>query len=293
MIIDAHQHVYWHGRDAAGLVADMDANGIDKAWMLNWEIAPQEDAINYHAVLNPEHRRADGTHPGIPLSDCIKARNLYPDRFILGYAPHPLLGDAPKIFESAVKIHSVKICGELKVRMLIEDPRCINLFRKAGELGCPVTVHLDIPYMPDGENGTKYVPNWYLGTVENFERVLAICPETNFLGHAPGFWREISGDADTCSEGYPSGPVVEGGKLWRVFEKYPNLYGDLSAGSGMRALKRDPEHAKKFITAFADRLLFARDYYGSDLQDFLKTLELPAEIMDKVYYKNAQRLLSE
>ena len=37
MIIDAHQHVFWHGRDDAGLIADMDEQGIDKAWALTWE----------------------------------------------------------------------------------------------------------------------------------------------------------------------------------------------------------------------------------------------------------------
>ena len=31
MIIDAHQHVFWHGRDDAGLISDMDEQGIDKA----------------------------------------------------------------------------------------------------------------------------------------------------------------------------------------------------------------------------------------------------------------------
>ncbi len=292
MIIDAHQHVYWHGKDAAGLIGDMDANSIDKAWLLNWEIAPQEDALKFHGVLNPQHIRPDGTHPGVPFSDCIKARDLYPDRFILGYAPHPLQGDAPMLFESAVKIHGVKICGELKVRMLIEDPRCINLFRKAGELGCPVVVHLDIPYIPDSKGGQMYCPDWYLGTVDNLEHVLAACRETNFLGHAPGFWREISGDADTCTEIYPCGSVVEGGGLWQLFEKYPNLYGDLSAGSGLRAISRDAEHAKKFITAFADNLLFARDCYGNDLQNFLKTLNLPNDTMDKIYYSNAKKLIN-
>jgi predicted TIM-barrel fold metal-dependent hydrolase len=292
MIIDAHQHVNWHGKNVHGLIADMDANGIDKAWLLNWDIAPNEDIPQYHGSLNPQHLRPDGTHPGIPFSDCIKAKELYPDRFILGYAPHPIYGDAEKYFESAVKIHGVKVCGELKVRMLIDDPRCINLFRKAGELGCPVTVHLDIPYVPDGNGGYTYCPLWYLGTVENLERVLAACPETNFLGHAPGFWREISGDADSLSAGYPKTPVTPGGKLYRILDQYNNLYLDLSAGSGLWALKRDPQHAAIFLKRYSDRILFARDYYGSDLLDFLNTLDLPQEVQNKMYFGNAMRLIT-
>jgi hypothetical protein len=41
--------------------------------------------------------------------------------------------------------------------------------------------------------------------------------------------------------------------------KYPNLYGDLSAGSGCNALARDPEYAIKFMTEFQDRLMFGLD----------------------------------
>ncbi len=293
MIIDAHQHVYWHGKDVHGLIADMDENGIDKAWILNWNITPEEDAPGYHNVLNPEHVRPDGTHPGIHLSDCVKAKELYPDRFILGYAPHPLMGKAPSFFESAYHMHGVRVCGELKARILYDDPRCINLFRKAGELGCPVILHIDVPYLTDKEGKMQYQPDWYGGTVENLERAMQACPETNFLGHAPGFWREISGDSATEPEMYPHGPVVSGGKLWSLFEDYPNLYGDLSACSGLYALKRDAEHARNFITAFADRLIFARDFFGSDWQDLLNSLSLPKDIIDKVYYKNAQKLTGD
>ena len=43
-------------------------------------------------------------------------------------------------------------------------------------------------------------------------------------------------------------------------EAYPNIYGDLSAGSGNGALGRDLEFAKAFITRRADRLMFGTDY---------------------------------
>lgn len=31
MLIDSHQHLFWHGRNDAGLVADLDEQGIYKA----------------------------------------------------------------------------------------------------------------------------------------------------------------------------------------------------------------------------------------------------------------------
>ena len=292
MIVDTHQHVRWHRRDEDGLVADLDENGIARAWLLTWENPPPEDTASYLTALNPEHLRPDGSHPGLPLADVLAACRRYPDRFVPGYCPDPRLGNAAVWFENAVKMHGVRICAEWKFRMLIDDPRCIELFRTAGALGCPVVLHLDAPWLMDPEKGTRrFEPAWYGGTTENLERALLACPDTVFIGHAPGFWREISGDADEAPGFYPSGPVTPGGRLFRLFETHPNLWADLSAGSALRALKRDPELSVKLLTTFSDRFLFGRDYYGSDLLDFLRALPLAPEVMDKVLCGNALRLV--
>lgn len=291
MLIDSHQHVFWHGRDDRGLIADMDEQGIDYAWLLSWEIPRTEDARVYHPALNPEHIRPDGTHPGLVFHDQLVARRAYPTRFVLGYCPDPMLDSAPDLFHSAVRIHGVRICGEWKCRMLIDDPRSLQLFRRAGELGCPVVLHLDAPYLPDAASGAPtYQPMWYGGTVANLERALKACPDTTFIGHAPGFWREISGDANRCPDAYPAGPVTPDGRIYGLLERYPNLYADLSAGSALRALSRDPAHARGFLTSFSERLLFARDYYGGELREFLDTLDLPVDVWENISYRNAQTL---
>lgn len=291
-IIDSHQHVFWHGRDDAGLVADMDEHGIERAWLLTWEIAPWEDSPAYHGVLNPLNLRADGTHAGITFGDLVQTRDRYPDRFVLGYCPHPLLGDAPKLLRAAVNMFGVQVCAEWKFRIPFDDPRSLELFYAAGELKLPVVLHLDVPYMKDEDGVRTYQPSWYGGTVDNLERALEACPDTTFIGHAPGFWREISGDAADDPSLYPRGPVVEGGKLFRLFDNYPNLYADLSAGSGRYALERDPAHAVKFLNRYSDRLLFARDYYEQDLHNFLQTLELSEEVTENIYHRNAEKLLA-
>jgi predicted TIM-barrel fold metal-dependent hydrolase len=292
MLIDTHQHVLWHGRDVAGLVADMDEHGIDLAWLLTWEIAPAEDAASYHGVLNPEHMRPDGTHAGIPLSDLVKARDRYPDRFVLGYCPHPLHGDAPALLEAAYRIHGVRVCGEWKFRVPFDDPRCLNLFRKAGELMMPVVLHLDVPYLREADTGKAiYQPAWYGGTVDNLERALQACPDTNFIGHAPGFWREISGDADEASAAYPQGPIAPDGKIEQLLRRYPRLYADLSAGSALCALKRDPTFSCELLERYPDRFLFARDYYGGELQAFLRQLKLSDQAWAAITQGNAERLV--
>ncbi len=290
-IIDAHQHVFWQGRDDRGLVADMDEHGIASAWLLSWEMTPAEDEAAYHEVLNPLHARGDGTHRGIPLSDLILARDRFPGRFELGYCPHPLLGNAPALLRAAVRMYGVRICGEWKFRLPFDDPRCLELYRAAGEVGLPVVLHLDVPYLIiDGRS--TYVPRWYGGTVDNLERALIACPETNFIGHAPGFWREIGGEADTHPGGYPSGPVQAGGRLYRLLDQCPNLYADLSGNSGLGALRRDAEHARQFVTRYSDRLLFGRDIYGGDLQEFMQQLDLSATVRQRLFHDNAAALLA-
>jgi uncharacterized protein len=48
----------------------------------------------------------------------------------------------------------------------------------------------------------------------------------------------------------PSGPTD------RLVGHYPNLYGDLSAGSGYTALKRDPVFGLDFLECHQVKLLF-------------------------------------
>jgi len=292
MIIDSHQHVFWHGRDDAGLIADMDEHGVDRAWLLSWEIAPEDDNPHYHGVLDPRGLRADGTLAGIPLRDLLSARDRYPDRFMAGYCPNPALPHAAQHFEQAYHMHGVRICGEWKFRLCFDDPRCIELFRCAGRLACPVVLHLDVPFLPYAP-GTEqhYQPGWYGGTVDQLERALQACPETIFIGHAPGFWREISGDAATTECAYPDGAIVPGGRLDALFERYPTLHADLSANSALKALRRDPEHARAFLSRHADRLLFGRDQYGGDLLAFLAELDLPEAVRDAIMHGNAERLV--
>ncbi len=292
MIIDTHQHAFWHGKDDNALIANMDEQGIDVAWLLTWEIPPTEDAPFFHHVLNPAYMRPDGTHPGLPFCDMLMAKRHYPDRFILGYCPSTVQRDATACFEAAYHMYGVRVCGEWKLRMLIDDPRSIELFRKAGELKCPVVIHLDVPYLPDVKTGRpQYQPQWYGGTVLNLERALEACPDTIFVGHAPGFWRELSGDANTNPDIYPRETLVEGGRLPGLFDRYPNLYADLSAGSALFAIKRDSKYTREFLCRYADRVLFARDYYDNNLHDFLQTLDLPRDVQDKIYFQNALRLV--
>ena len=289
MIIDAHNHADWHGHNLQKFIANMDELHIDKTWLLTW-ISP----VNEYSPGNIPHCNVEHDWDGGPISfgRCLSYVERCPERFILGYAPDPRWPDAIDKLDTAIKLYDVKVCGEVKLRMMYDNWDAIRLFRFAGEKGLPVTVHLDYEL---GSGSPRYPrPNyWYGGGIEAFERAVAQCPETNFLGHAPGFWSHISNDDQYNKASYPKGPVVPGGKIDQMLEKYPNLYCDMSAGSGCNALSRDPEFAREFLIRWQDRVLYARDLFENIHQEFLNSIDLPQDVLDKIYYKNALKLIHE
>jgi predicted TIM-barrel fold metal-dependent hydrolase len=96
---------------------------------------------------------------------------------------------------------------------------------------------------------------------EKFEAMLKKYPKVNFVGHAQLFWANI--DAKCVQKVYyPHGKVTPGGLTDRYLSDYPNMYADMSAGSGLNAMTRDEDHARGFIERHQDRLV-----YGSDCPD--------------------------
>jgi len=117
-----------------------------------------------------------------------------------------------------------------------------------------------------------------------------------FIGHGPGFWASISGSVTRRDlGGYPRGPVGPGGALDRLLQAYPNLWGDLSAGSGDGALTRDREFGRGFLIRRANRLLFGTDYLkaGQNVPQFevLASFDLPPDVRAKIERGNAAKLL--
>lgn len=285
MIIDAHNHPDWHGHDLGKFLRNMDRFSIDITWLLSWEVPADEYDPCILNVLPP----ATGAESAIPFSRCLSYAERAPDRFILGYAPDPRRPDAIDRLDAAVRIYGVKVCGELKVRMMYDNPDALRMFRFCSEKGLPVVVHIDYEF----STGYNYPrPSyWYGGGIDALERAVRACPDTIFIGHAPGFWAHISGDDQFDKVAYPSGKVEAGGKLIEMLDSYPNLYCDISAGSGCIALKRDPEFAREFLLKYRDRILYGRDQFDNGHQEFINSLDLPSDVLELIYYRNALRLV--
>ncbi|MBO6052574.1 MAG: amidohydrolase family protein [Clostridia bacterium] len=285
--IDAHNHPDYHGRNFERHIADMDEKGMAKTWLLTWECPPGEyDPSTIWAFATA---MGEGDVPA-SLRLCWEYKERAPERFILGYCPDPRKPDAVQKMRAAVRTYGVQVCGELKLRMMYDNPDALDLYRFCGEEGIPVVMHFD---NAGAQTTGREFPRrhwWYGGGIDTLERVLALCPETNFLGHAPGFWCHISRDRLGETEAYPKGPVIPGGRIEELLRKYPNLCCDCSAGSCLNALTRDPDYTKRLILAHPDRFVYARDYFDNELALFIDGLGLPEDVREAFYHGNAERL---
>jgi predicted TIM-barrel fold metal-dependent hydrolase len=284
MIIDIHNHADYHGYNVEMMLRNMDENGIDITCLLSWEAPPDDyDPGTKHAF-------SPFSSSPVPFERCAAYKEKAPDRFWLGFCPDPRRPDAIGRLKAAVSLYNISMCGELKLRMMYDNPDALRMYRFCGEQRLPVLVHLDYE-IPQGSLSQPWPNYWYGGGIEALERACALCPETNFIGHAPGFWAHISADPNCAAEYYPKGPVIAGGELINALERYSNLYCDISAGSGHNALSRDLEFTRGFLIRFQDRVMFGRDYFDSVHRNLLDSLGLPSEVLEKIYCGNALRLL--
>ena len=175
--------------------------------------------------------------------------------------------------------------GEHKPGVPVDDARSMALYAGCGKLRLPVLFHLDEQRNTDGPG------------LPGLEKALKEHPDTTFIGHGPGWWASISGDVKPADlGGYPKGKVAPGGAMDRLMDKYPNLYADLSAGSGAGAISRDEEFGRQFLVRRADRVMFGTDYLSPGQQvpqfDLFEKLKLPADGEAKIFRDNARRVLA-
>ncbi len=192
------------------------------------------------------------------------------------------------------KERGCKGIGEVMPNLPFNDSRVLNLFKHVESIGFPLIFDGSITI--GGDYGLYDEPG-----LPQFEKCLQMFPKLKFLGHGPPFWAEIGAlKSPEDRRGYPKYPVYEEGVVPKFMRKYPNLYGDLSAGSGYNALARDVDYAVKFLTEFQDRLLFGTDMCAPNvkpmLPEFLIGLRDSGKISETVFVKiareNAIKLLN-
>lgn len=273
--VDVHTHIgqTWNSTEplsASLLLQWMDNNGISQAVVLPL-VSPESSSY----PLTPDFVLAE-TEPHrdrlIPFCS-VDPRTSYRG----GVAG---LTDMLKRYAE----RGAKGFGEHKPGVKVDDPLNMAIYAACGRAKLPILFHLDNQRNTDAPG------------LPGLEHALKEFPDTTFIGHGPGWWASISGDTTQPDlGGYPEGPVAEGGAIDRLMDKYPNIYGDLSAGSGARAISRDTAFGREFLIRRAERLMFGTDFLspGQDVPQLtlFRTLDLPAEVQAKVFRDNARALL--
>lgn len=266
-IIDLHQHTNYSGRSELQLRTHQKAMGVHRTVLL--------PAGKYYGLA----AKCGGNET------VYRMTQLYPDDFVFFANEVPDLPMGRETIEKYLKLGAVGI-GEQKFELECDSRPLEMVAELAGDYQVPVLIH--------------FQHNAYNTSLHRFHKVLEKFPNTNFIGHAQSWWGNIDRKHDQKVM-YPTGPVLTGGITDRLLSDYPNMFGDLSAGSGLNSLKRDEDHTRGFLGRHQDKLL-----YGSDCNDILgrgpgcqgsetiKTvMELSAdkEIRSKIFHRNASRLL--
>jgi predicted TIM-barrel fold metal-dependent hydrolase len=170
----------------------------------------------------------------------------YPREFLFGANEVTDLPNARQEIEKHLKLGAI-VLGEQKFNIECDSAQSQLLYGLAAEYQVPILLHFQHQ-------------TYNLG-FDRFHKMLEQFPRTNFVGHAQTWWGNIDKNHDQ-SQMYPKGPVTRGGLTDRYLRDYPNMYADLSAGSGLNALTRDEEHTRSFFERHQDKLI-----YGSDCSD--------------------------
>src|SRR5688572_7439433 len=176
--------------------------------------------------------------------------------------------------------------GEQKFTVACDSTALHRVAELAKEFRAPVLMHFQHERYNTG--------------IENLHKTLEKFPSVNFIGHAQTWW----GNVDKKHEQkimYPTGPVTRGGITDKLLSDYPNMYGDLSAGSGLNFLNRDEEHTRWFLEKHQDKLLFGSDCndvfgrgpgcQGANTIAAIRKFSVNKKIERKLLFDNAKRLL--
>jgi len=264
--VDAHVHTNFRGFGTGEVIAYLDRLGIDRCWLLSWV----------------DEQPCDESYSRMSVEDVLKTTAAHPGRFVPFASVDPRRPDRLSLLRQWLE-KGCRGLGEQKHQVAIDDPRQMELFQAAGEAGVPVLFHMDVP-LP----GQSF---WYNTDCGRLAAALAACSSTTFVGHGPGFWRAVCDESLNPPEPYPKGPITREGPVPDLLKRFPNLYADISAGSGVNALTRDPKWTRGFVDRFWDRILYGTDTFTEEQIALVASWNLPPDRHSAVMGGNALQLI--
>lgn len=306
-VIDAHNHLY-SAKDVGAVVKAMDVAGVRTVVNLDG---------GWGDELRQELRRFDQAHPGRFLTFALVSFKGIDDPRWSARTARQLEADF-KAGARGLKIHKslglgvrFKATGKL---LRIDDPRLDPIWAACGKHGRPVMIHSADPkafFTPLDRHNERWHelnehPGWlfhgkdfpsYAELLAQLRRVIKRHPRTTFIGAHVGSQSE-----DLAAVG-------------KWLDELPNFHVDINAR--INELGRQPYTARRFLLKYQDRVLFGTDTFPSPemYRGYFRFLEtddehwdtasshhrqgfwmvysvfLPRPVLEKIYHKNAERLL--
>ena len=196
-------------------------------------------------------------------------------------------------------------------RLAIDDPRLDPIWAKCGELGVPVLIHAADP---------KSFWDEFDGDNERWLE-LKTHPRRKRDANNPAPWEQIIAEQHNMFKRHPNTTFINAhmgwfandlGKLGELLDEMPNM--NVGIGAIIAELGRQPRFAKEFFIKYQDRIHFGKDSWKpeefptyfrvleSDDEYFpyhkkyhafwpMYGLDLPDDVLKKVYYKNTLRVV--
>ncbi|GBD32496.1 hypothetical protein HRbin33_01463 [bacterium HR33] len=297
-------------------------NGLMSREQLDRLVADM-DAINLRVMVN----LSGGT--GERLARTVRnMKGNYPDRFVIfanlsfdGIDDPDYGRKAAAQLEADVKngAQGLKIFKNLGLsvrdgagrRIPVDDPRFDPVWAKAGELGIPVLIHTADPHQ-FWQPMDRYNERWLeLKEVPSRKRDPAVDPP----------WEQLMREQWNIIGKHPRTKFISAHLSWlggdlarlgRLLDSLPNMYVEI--GAVLAELGRQPGFARQWFIRYQDRVLFGKDAWNpAEYHVYFRTLEtadeyfdyyrkrhalwklygldLPDQVLRKLYYENALRII--
>nr|WP_299068061.1 amidohydrolase family protein [uncultured Allomuricauda sp.] len=196
-------------------------------------------------------------------------------------------------------------------RIAIDDPRLDPIWEKCGELEIPVLIHAADPksfWDPMDSENERWLE-------------LKTRPRRKRSATDPAPWQQIIDEQHRMFKKHPKTKFINAHMGWyannldrlgELMDEIPNM--SVGIGAIIAELGRQPRRAKEFFIKYQDRILFGKDSWKpEEFPTYFRVLEtadeyfpyykkyhafwamygldLPDEVLRKVYYKNAINLI--
>ena len=196
-------------------------------------------------------------------------------------------------------------------RLKLDDPDLDPVWQAAARLNLPVLIHTADPqefFEPIDNRNERWLE-------------LALYPDRRFPSPPYPKFDEVMAERDRLFKRNPKTIFIAAHMGWhannlarlgRMFDEMPNVYGEV--GAVLYDLGRQPKTAHDFFVKYQDRILFGKDSYQPDefpyfwrvfetadeyfdyYRDYhafwkLYGMALPDNVLRKVYYQNALKLI--